>query len=203
MKRQTEGVAEQILDCAAREFLEKGFADASLRDIAKKCNVSTHSIYTRFQDKGGLFDAVIGQTLSDIEELKNATYERNYKLLDDHTLMKMWDMTEEIHRQWINYFYDRFDDMKLLLCCAQGTRHAEFLNDYVMENTRVCMKFINEAKQRGLPHNDISEKELHILLTAYWITIFEPILHDFSREEALDHCQYICRFFNWQVIFGF
>ena len=121
MKRQIEGVAEQILDCAAKEFLEKGFADASLREIAKQCNVSTHSIYTRFQDKAGLFEAVVGQTLKDIEDLKSSFYERNYKRLDDHVLMQMWDMSLETHQYWINYFYDRFEDMKLLLCCAQGS----------------------------------------------------------------------------------
>ena len=91
MKRQIEGVAEQLLDCAAKEFLDKGFADASLREIAKQCGVSTHSIYTRFQDKAGLFDAVVEQTLKDIEDLKRSFYERNYKRLDDHTLIQMWD----------------------------------------------------------------------------------------------------------------
>ena len=35
MKRQIEGVAEQLLDCAAKEFLDKGFADASLREDRK------------------------------------------------------------------------------------------------------------------------------------------------------------------------
>ena len=203
MKRQIEGVAEQLLDCAAKEFLDKGFADASLREIAKQCGVSTHSIYTRFQDKAGLFDAVVEQTLKDIEDLKRSFYERNYKRLDDHTLIQMWDMSLETHQYWINYFYDRFEDMKLLLCSAQGSHHGDFLHDFVAENTKVCAKFVEEARNRDLPHNDISEKELHLLLTAYWTTIFEPIIHDFSRQEALEHCKYVCQFFNWQAIFGF
>lgn len=203
MKRQIEGIAEQLLDCAAKEFLEKGFVDASLREIAKQCNVSTHSIYTRFQDKAGLFDAVVGQTLNDIEDLKKSFYERNYKRLDDCALMQMWDMSLETHQYWINYFYDRFEDMKLLLCCAQGSHHTNFLHDFVMENTKVCAEFVEEARLRKLPHNDITEKELHLLLTAYWTTIFETIIHDFSREDALEHCRYVCRFFNWQAIFGF
>lgn len=203
MKRQIEGVAERILEYARKEFLNKGFSEASLREIAKGCDVSTHSIYTRFTDKSGLFDAVVRQTLLDIEDLKSSSYNRNYKLLDDKALAKMWEMTEEVHKGWINFFYDRFDDMKLLLCCAQGTKHADFMHDYVMENTKICMKFIEEARRRGLPHNDITEKTLHPLLTAYWTTIFEPIIHDFSREEALEYCKYLCQFFNWQAIFGF
>ena len=200
-KKQIEGVAEEILKCATKEFLEKGFINANLREIAKSCNVSTHSIYTRFSDKAGLFEAVVASTIEDIELLKKSYYERNYQLLDDHALMKMWEMPEEVHKEWINFFYDRYEGMKLLLCCSQGTKYSDFLHDYVTENTKVCMQFIDEARRRNLP--DISEEELHLLLTAYWITIFEPIIHDFSREKALEHCKYLSAFFNWRAIFGF
>ena len=55
MAKQIEGVYENVLRCARQEFLEKGFALASLRDIAKAAGTSTGSIYTRFTDKAGLF----------------------------------------------------------------------------------------------------------------------------------------------------
>ena len=51
MAKQIEGVYENVLRCARQEFLEKGFALASLRDIAKAAGTSTGSIYTRFTDK--------------------------------------------------------------------------------------------------------------------------------------------------------
>ena len=60
LAKQIEGVYEAILDCAKREFLENGYKDASLRTIAREANTSTGSIYTRFQDKEGLFKAVAG-----------------------------------------------------------------------------------------------------------------------------------------------
>ena len=59
MAKQIEGVYENVLRCARREFLEKGFALASLRDIAKAAGTSTGSIYTRFTDKAGLFRALV------------------------------------------------------------------------------------------------------------------------------------------------
>jgi len=34
MAKQIEGVYENILECATKEFLEKGYTDASLRTIA-------------------------------------------------------------------------------------------------------------------------------------------------------------------------
>ena len=59
LAKQIKGVYEAILDCAKQEFLEKGYKDASLRTIAREANTSTGSIYTRFQDKEGLFKAVV------------------------------------------------------------------------------------------------------------------------------------------------
>ena len=52
MAKQIEGVYENVLRCARQEFLEKGFALASLRDIAKAAGTSTGSIYTRFTPGG-------------------------------------------------------------------------------------------------------------------------------------------------------
>lgn len=60
LAKQIEGVYEQILSCAMTEFLEKGYTDASLRDIAAKAGTTTGSIYTRFGDKEGLFEAIVG-----------------------------------------------------------------------------------------------------------------------------------------------
>lgn len=57
--KQIEGVYDKLIECAKAEFLEKGFKDASLRTIAKNAHTSTNSIYVRFGDKAGLFDALV------------------------------------------------------------------------------------------------------------------------------------------------
>ena len=50
LAKQIEGVYEAVLECAKKEFLEKGYKDASLRTIAQEAGTSTSSIYTRFGD---------------------------------------------------------------------------------------------------------------------------------------------------------
>ena len=44
MTKPIEGVSERILSCAKEGFLEKGYADASLRTIAAKAETTTGSI---------------------------------------------------------------------------------------------------------------------------------------------------------------
>ena len=59
MRKESEGVTETLLESAEREFLKYGFRDASLRRISSESGVSTNSIYTRFKDKEGLFEALV------------------------------------------------------------------------------------------------------------------------------------------------
>lgn len=66
MTKQIEGVSERILACAKAEFLDKGYTDASLRSIAAAAKTSTNSIYVRFQDKEGLFSAIVEPVLSEM-----------------------------------------------------------------------------------------------------------------------------------------
>ena len=59
MRQETAGVTEALIESAKKEFLEYGFHNANLRRISADSGVSTNSIYTRFGDKSGLFDAVV------------------------------------------------------------------------------------------------------------------------------------------------
>ena len=73
LTKPIEGVSERILSCAKEGFLEKGYADASLRTIAAKAETTTGSIYSRFRDKEGLFGALVepaagGRTLEILNE---------------------------------------------------------------------------------------------------------------------------------------
>lgn len=46
-----------LIQCAKKEFMEKGFAGASLRGICQKAGVTTGALYFFFQDKDDLFMA--------------------------------------------------------------------------------------------------------------------------------------------------
>ena len=49
----------------------------------------------------------------------------------------------------------------------------------------------------------IDEEELHMLLTAYWSTMFEPIAHGLSRERAIEHSDMVAKLFDWTAVLGF
>src|SRR3989442_1797035 len=57
-RHQAEERREQILDAALRVFSEKGFAGASIRDIAREAGITEGLIYHYFESKDQLTEAV-------------------------------------------------------------------------------------------------------------------------------------------------
>jgi len=56
------GKRRQILDGAARVFLDKGFDATSMGEIARAAGVSKGTLYVYFEDKQALFDAIVDET---------------------------------------------------------------------------------------------------------------------------------------------
>ena len=70
---------EQILDSSLRLFSEKGFARASVRDIAQAAGITDAAIYYHFASKRDLFEALIDErgftaALEELENLKPHVY---------------------------------------------------------------------------------------------------------------------------------
>lgn len=80
MTKQREGIYEKVLACAKQEFLEKGFSDASLRNIAAKAGTTTGTIYSRFSDKEGLFSAIVEPAANHIINMFLETQENFHSL---------------------------------------------------------------------------------------------------------------------------
>ena len=118
MAKQIEGVYEAILDCAKREFLEKGYKDASLRTIAREANTSTGSIYTRFQDKEGLFKAVVEPAVQEMRRMFLQIQERFHSFDEQTQRDEMGRYTARHQMEMLDYIYDHFDEFRLLLSGA-------------------------------------------------------------------------------------
>ena len=60
-----------------------------------------------------------------------------------------------------------------------------------------------EARRRGLCMVDMTQEELHVVLSAFWTTIYEPFIHGFAWPEIQRHCTLVCRLFDWYAALGF
>jgi len=194
---------QPILESAKREFLSKGFEKASLKEICEAVNVTTGAVYKRYRGKEELFAAVVADTVADLEEVIRQKSSLDMETASDEELIKAWEMDEAYMMWWFRFLYDRYDGFVLLLKYAEGTRYSDFQHDWVEKMTEATYKFYEEGYRRRLCTVFVTRGEMHILLTAFWATIYEPFIHGYQLEQLENHCKLVCNLFNWYQTLGF
>ena len=183
MTKPIEGVSEKILACAKEEFLEKGYSEASLRTIAAKADTTTGSIYSRFQDKEGLFSAIVEPAADGLiqiflqiqKKFHAASAEDQPKLMGQYTASGMDEM--------LDYVYDRFEEFQLLLDASYGTRYQDFVEQLVDIETEYTYKYM-EATRFLQDGSEITEEFVHITARAMFDSMFEVVRHRMDRGTA-------------------
>lgn len=203
MSKPDRSLDPLILRSAKKEFLEKGFIKASLKEICAGAQVTTGALYKRYRGKEELFMAVVSETVADLEAVYEEKRVVDFTGKTDEDLIKAWDMDVENMMWWFRFLFDRHDGFVLLLKCAQGTAYADFPHDWVEKMTEASYDYYKEAYRRKLTDVWISEEEMHILLSSFWTTIYEPFIHGYSWDQLEDHCKLVCRMFNWYHVLHF
>ena len=193
----------RILKSARSEFVKHGFEKSSLKAICDGAGVTTGALYKRYKGKEELFCAVVKQTVQDLYAEAERRGNLDPASMTDEQLIRAWEMDGSDMMWWFQYLYERREDFYLLLACSEGTRYSNFQHDWVALLTKATSAFLEEAKSRGLCRNDIQPEELHILLSAFWTTIYEPFIHHFTWEQMENHCRIVCRLFRWHDALGF
>lgn len=203
MARPDTSIDERILACAIQEFAARSFKDASLRKICASANVTTGAFYKRYKNKEELFDAVVAPALVALANYSEQIENMNYEHLSRDDMRHIWNITPQTQKRIIDMLYNDEAAFRLLLMHAQGTRYENFIHDFVTDVTKRSIKFMRKAHKLGIAPKPIGEEELHMLLTAYWATLFEPLAHGLSRKRALQHSEYVAKLFDWTSVLGF
>lgn len=194
MAKQIEGVYESVLACAKKEFLEKGYKDASLRVIAQAAGTSTGSIYTRFKDKAGLFDAIVGPAADQLKDMF-VEIQENFHSLDDSTQeAEMGEYTSRHQMEMLEYIYDHFDEFRLLLDCSDGTRFSGFVDELVDIEVEYTYKYMEVINCESVKSGVVTEDFIHIIVTAYFNGMFEVVRHNMSRDDARKYIRLLNRY---------
>ncbi|GAA0077346.1 TetR/AcrR family transcriptional regulator [Clostridium sp. CTA-5] len=203
MAKQIEGVYEKVLECAKVEFLKKGFKDASLRTIAQNAKTSTGSIYTRFSDKKGLFNAIVVPVVENLKQWFWLSQENFHKLPNNIQKEEAFNYSKEKMENFVDYIYDNFDIFTLLISCSEGTEYSMFIHDLVEIEIEYTIKFIKAIESDALLSERITPELMHMLSSSFYTGIFEIVVHKMTRENAHKYVNQLKRFFEvgWKDIF--
>jgi AcrR family transcriptional regulator len=110
----------QILDAAERIFASSGFRDTTMKSIAEQCEIAVGTMYTLFEDKTALFEAVLrrrGAVLRELTERKAAEPGRG-----DTRLVELAELQ-------IRFFRDHPDWTRLASMLMTGSRGDPAVGD--------------------------------------------------------------------------
>lgn len=204
MPKDKTATLKKILPAAKEEFLEKGFEQASMRNIAAKIGMSAAGLYRHFADKEDLFAALVEPAVTACNEFYQTHKAKDYAFLAQNDLESMWESEADL-RLILDIVYPDFETFKLLICCSEGTRYSTFLHDLVMLEQEETLAFIEAARKRGVAVKNVRPEEIHLLMSAYITALFEVVVHDFPLEDARHYLETFHAFFvpGWRAILGF
>lgn len=194
MAKQIEGVYENVLRCARQEFLEKGFALASLRDIAKAAGTSTGSIYTRFTDKAGLFRALVEPAAGELKR-RFLEIQESFHQFDGPTQQEeMGRYTAHAQEGLFDYIYEHLPEFELLLRRAAGTEYAHYIDELVEIEVSYTYKYMEVIGCESVKSGLVTEDFIHIIVTAYFNGMFEVARHNMSKADAVKYVKLLNRY---------
>ena len=194
---------EKVKKAIKEEFLEKGFEDASIRSIGARAGMTSAGLYRHYADKEAMFNAMVEPLIESIKNWTKKHTDRKYNLVDkgiskDELFGETFvDMIKEV-------ILPRRDEFILLMSRSNGTKYENFIHDYVEGNQKEFVEAIRYLKEKGYPTREISEGELHMLLSAYLTACFDPIIDDYDDEMVEKYLNTVQEFFmpGWLRIMG-
>lgn len=175
---------ERIHWAAKAEFLEKGYKDASLRNIVKSVGMTTGAFYGYYKSKEELFDALAGEHYAYLlncfqkaqTEFASLPRERQPEVMSDISGACMFEM--------LHYAYEHLEECKLILCCSEGTKYSGIVDEMVRIEVESTHAYLKVLKELGRPSPQIDPTLEHILITGMFHTFFELVIHEMPLKDA-------------------
>lgn len=186
---QTENkeTRKNLLECAKKEFLEKGYMKASLRNICKDAGVTTGALYFFFKDKEDLFGALVEEPLRQLYAVMEEHYAAEMRNEDQVAQLELADDGDlEASREIIRRMYANRDTFLLLLTKSQGSRFETWLEEVVdisEQQYRSLCDMVTNATGKPRIDDYMTHWMAHIMVD----TFVHLFLHETEESVALKH----------------
>ena len=203
MAKRVAGVTEKLMECAKEEFLANGYENASLRVIAEKAGSSKGAIYIRYPDKESLYRSLVQPAADGFCELLQSVLSGFTTMPGNEQTQQMLRYSNDGFPKVVDYLYDHFDEFKLLLTSGENSAYQEFIHRVVELDTECTVKYIEASENDAIKSGRLTPELNHLLSSAFYTGMFEVIIHDMPKEQALEHIHRMRRFYTagWQTIF--
>ena len=204
MEEKSTATLEKIQEAALTEFLDKGFLGASLRQIVKNAGVTTGAFYGYFSSKEALFASIVEPhakaLMSEFMEAQTSFAELPEELQPDHMGI---ESSNCVH--WmVDYICQHRYPVKLLLTRSEGTSYEHVVHNMVEVEVEYTLQYMDVLRRLGREVPQISKSLCHIIASGMMSGIFEIVIHDMPREQALRDVDQLRDFYTagWLKLMG-
>lgn len=194
MAKSDKSLDPKILGAAKKEFLEKGFEKASTNAICQKAGVTWGALKNRYSDKNGLFCALVNPVAEEFKEILVRANEMFHEQSGEEQEQMALQSGEDF---FVNYVYANFDVFRLLLACAGGSSYESYMDELVTIIETSTLQFMEATGHQAVINGRVAgEKTIHILISSYLYGLFEPVMHNMTKEEAAIYVKELKYFFD-------
>ena len=195
MPRRIEGVTEKLIEAARQEFLENGFEGASIRTIAAKAETSPRAVYTRFENKEELFQAVIGTVYDGFMDIfredKIIYWEEGRKVKDNVTP----EVTpKDFYVNYLKYAYTNKEDFMLLLTGSKGTKYEFFTRELAELDIQGLYENIRGVKKKAL------KIFVENITYSFYDMLFDPFIRGVNLKTAVEYTDTLVEFYTQGIL---
>lgn len=187
---------KKIREVGKREFLKKGFKEASLNHIVAEAGFTKGAFYGYYADKAALFEDLVSSAAEGLVNQFKAAQEAHFELIPENQAAQSRELSTQYLRHFLDYIYEHFDAFKLILCCADGTKYENYIHDLVELDVARTEQYFTALRNRGRLKGDASPELHHMITSAYFTAVFETVVHDMPREKAVGYIEELAVFFN-------
>ena len=204
MEEKSNATLEKIHEAAMAEFLDKGFQGASLRQIVKNAGVTTGAFYGYFSSKEALFASIVephaAALMGRFMEAQTSFSELPEQEQPEHMGLE----SSQCVNWMVDYICDHRETVKLLLCKAEGTSYEHFVHNMVEVEVEYTLRYMDVLRRLGREVPELSQSLCHIIASGMFNGLFEIVVHDMPKEQALRDVEQFRTFYTggWLKLMG-
>ena len=204
MEEKSTATLEKIQRAAMEEFTEKGFQGASLRQIVKQAGVTTGALYGYFSGKEALFASIVEPHAAALMGRFMEAQTTFAELPEGEQPSHMGMESSQCVHWMVDYICDHREPVKLLLCKAEGTSYEHFVHNMVEVEVEYTLRYMDVLRRLGREVPELSQSLCHIIASGMMGGLFEIVVHDMPKEQALRDVEQFRTFYTggWLKLMG-
>ena len=154
----------KILRAAKQEFFTNGFADTNVRTIAEKAGVTTGALYNLFDNKDGIFEALVSGVFDEFLDIvtHHDIFDAENFGMKTSDLSAITELSQHRFLKMVDFFYDNWDAMKLIVCRSKGSSYEHIFDKAIDVTERETLQWL---KQDGVKMSRRIRFFIHVMVT--------------------------------------